>query len=98
MYGRAIRLRLDCDASLYGLRTGLFQIHLEKTEKPIAYTSRTLNKNGLYYTEIDKEGASIIFGLNNFCQYSLGTQFILTTDTEPTEKYVIQYRIKLYCS
>ena len=56
------------------------------TEKPIAYASRTLNKNEINYSQVDKEGASIIFALKKFNQYLLGNNFTLTTDNKAIKK------------
>ena len=60
----------------------------QTSERPIAYASRTLNKNGLNYSQIDKEGASIIFALEKFSQYLLGNHFILTTDNRAIKKNI----------
>ena len=49
---------------------------------PIAYASRTLNKHEINYSQIDKEGAAIIFGLKKFNQYLLGCHFIISTDNK----------------
>ena len=59
----------------------------QTSERPIAYASRTLNKNGLNYSQIDKEGASQIFALEKFSQYLLGNHFILTTDNSIKTHY-----------
>ena len=58
------------------------------TEKPIAYPSRTLNKNEINYSQVDKEGASIIFALKKINQYFLGNNFTLTTDNKAIKKYL----------
>ena len=57
-----------------------------KVEKPIAYASRTLNKSEINYSQVDKEGASIIFALKKFNQYLLRNRFILTTDNKAIKK------------
>ena len=38
------------------------------------------------YSQIDKEGVSIIFAWKEFSQYLLGNHFILTTDNKANKK------------
>ena len=47
----------------YGLGTVLSHKYPDRTEKLIAYASRTSNKNEINYSQVDKEGALIIFVL-----------------------------------
>ena len=74
IYDQKLSLKLDYDASQYGLGAVSSHIYPEKIEWLIAYASRTLNKHELNYTQIDKEGASIIFALK-LSQYLLGNNF-----------------------
>ena len=82
MYDSDLPLKVDCDASKYGLGAVLSYKYPGGTEKPIAYASRTLNKNEINYSQVDKEGASIIFAFKKFNQYLLGNNFTLTTDNK----------------
>ena len=86
MYDKNLPLKVDCDASQYGLGAVLSHVYADKSEKPIAYASRTLNKSEINYSQVDKEGASIIFALKKFNQYLLGNHFILTTDNKAIKK------------
>ena len=52
----------------------------------LAYASRTLNKSEINYSQVDKEGASIIFALKKLNQCLLGNHFILTTDNKAIKK------------
>ena len=76
IYDQKLSLKLDYDASQYGLGAVSSHIYPEKIEFNVllAYASRTLNKHELNYTQIDKEGASIIFALK-LSQYFLGNDF-----------------------
>ena len=69
MYDPGLPLKVDCDASKYGLGVVLSHKYPDRTEKPIAIASRTLNKNEINYSQVDKEDASIIFALKKFNQY-----------------------------
>ena len=86
MYDKNLPLKVDCDASQYGLGAVLSHVYPDKSEKPIAYASRTLNKSEINYSQVDKEEASIIFALKQFNQYLLGNHFILTTDKKAIKK------------
>ena len=86
IFDQNVPLKLDCNASKYGLGAVLSHVYPYKSERPIAYASRTLNKHELNYSQTDKEGASIIFVLKTFSQYILGNHFILTTDNRAIKK------------
>ena len=81
-----IPLKVDCNDSKYLLGAVLSHKYPDGTEKPIPYASRTLNKNEINYSQVDKEGASIIFAFKKFNQYLLGNNFTLTTDNKAIEK------------
>ena len=90
IFDQNLPLKLDSDASQYGLEVVLSHVYPDKSERPIAYANRTLNEHELNYSQIDKEEASIIFSLKKFSQYLLGNHFILTTDNKTIKKYLIQ--------
>ena len=69
MYDPGLPLKVNCDASKYGLGVVLSHKYPHKTENPIATAGRTSNKNEINYSQVDKEGASIIFALKKFNQY-----------------------------
>ena len=86
IFDQNLPLKLDCDAPKCGLGAVLSHVYPDKSERLIAYASRTLNKDELNYSQIDKERASIIFALKIFSQYLLGNHFILTTDNRAIKK------------
>ncbi|XP_064081553.1 uncharacterized protein K02A2.6-like [Macrobrachium nipponense] len=52
-------------------------------ERPIAYASRMLTPTERNYSQIEREGLAIIFGLRKFHQYLYGRIFTLITDSKP---------------
>ena len=82
MYDKRLPLKLDTDASSYGLGAVLSHVYPDGSEKPIAYASRSLNSSELKYSQVDKEGAAIIFALKKFYQYLMGRHFQLVVDNK----------------
>jgi len=52
---------LSCDASSYGIGGIISDILPNNEERPIAYTSQTLNLAEQKYSQIDKEALAIVF-------------------------------------
>ena len=68
-------LGLACDASDRGVGACLFQFCVDGTERVIEYASRSLAKSEKNYSQIEKEGFSIIFGVQKFRHYLLGLPY-----------------------
>ena len=65
-YDPKLLLILACDASAYEIGAVLAHWMLDGSEKPIGYASRTLNKAEKNYSQLEKEGLSLVFGIKKF--------------------------------
>ena len=79
-YDPSLSLKLDCDASAYGVGAVLSHTFPNGDERPVAYASRTLTQTERGYAQIEKEALSLIFGVKKFHQYLYGRKFLLVTD------------------
>ena len=76
-------VKLDTDASSYGLGAVLSHVDSEGNERPIEFISRTLSEAEKRYSQIDKEALGIVWAIKRFNQYLLGRHFTLVTDHQP---------------
>ena len=82
-YNPKLPLKLDCDASSFGLGAFLSHIMPDGSERPIHFASRSLTPAEKNWSQIDREACSIIFGIKKFFQFVYGRSFILVTDHKP---------------
>ena len=62
-YDPSLPVILENDTSQYGIGAVVLHCFLNGDERPIAYASRSLNSSKRNYSQIEKEGFAIIFGV-----------------------------------
>ena len=62
-YDPDLPLKLDCDASTYGVGAALSHVFPNGDERPVAYASRILTQSERGYAQLEKEALSLVYGV-----------------------------------
>ena len=80
------QLILACDVSPYGIGAVLSQPSEEgKQLKPIAFASRTLAPAERNYSQLEREGLALVYGVKRYNQYLYGRRFTILSNHKPLE-------------
>jgi len=82
-FDKNLPLVLATGASSFCIGVVLLHIQPDGKETPIVFASKTLDKHQVKYSQIEKEGLPIIFGVQRFRQYLYCRKFTLITDHRP---------------
>lgn len=78
---------LETDSSGYGVAAVLLQRESNADVwHPVQFASRSLNAAERNYSNIEREALSVVFGIEKFKKFLLGTQFIIRNDQQPLRK------------
>ena len=84
-YDPSLELILACDASPYSVGAVLSHCYSNEEEKPIAFASRSFGAAEKKYSQLEKEGLAIVFGVKKFHQYLYGRRFTILSDHKPLQ-------------
>ena len=65
-------VKLITDASPHGVGAVLMQVGEEGAERPVRFASRSLARAEKAYSQFDREGLAVIFGVARYKQYQWG--------------------------
>jgi hypothetical protein len=82
-YQPSLPITLTCDASPRGVSAVMSHIMPNGSERPIMYASRSLSIAERNYSQNDREGLAVVFGVKKFHKFLYGLHFTIKTDNKP---------------
>lgn len=87
LYNPKHETMLEADSSNYGMAAVLMQRRGPNDPwLPVQFASRTLNNAERNYSNIEREGLSVLFGVEKYRKFLLGSKFIIRNDNMPLKK------------
>jgi hypothetical protein len=75
-----VEFHVHINASLLAMGAMLFQSIIRKSDQPIMYVYRLLNKAKQNYSTTKREALAMVFSLHKFKHYLLGNKFVFFVD------------------
>ena len=88
-YNPDLPVVLDCDASPYGIGAVLSHQLEDGQMQPITFASRSLTPAEKKYSQLDKEGLAIVFGVTKFHQYLPSIQ--ITSHSSTSSQKIVPF-------
>ena len=82
-FDSSLPVTVACDASPVGVGAVLSHIMPNGEERPIQFASRALTRAEQKYSQIEREGLGILFGVKRFYPFLFGRKFTIVTDNKP---------------
>ena len=82
-YQPNLPITVTCDASPTGISAILSHIFKDGSEKPVMFASRSLTSAERNYSQNDREGLAVVYGVTKFRKYVYGQHFTIKTDNKP---------------
>ena len=76
-------LMLACDAFPCGLGAVLSHIMPDGVERPVVYASIILTIAEKNYSQLEKDGLAVVYGVKIFYNYLCGRHFLIESDHQP---------------
>ena len=81
-FDQSLPVVVSCDASPVGIGAVLANV-IDGVERPVMFISRSLSKAERNYSQLEREGLSLVFAVTRLRQYLLGRHFVIWTDHKP---------------